>query len=85
MESATEIALRDAYRHRGMVSPEIKAEYEAATPDEEEGLESFEIWLGRWAQSQLEEATPRERLACYLEAKGMADDLEIIWQIAIGA
>lgn len=85
MEVMTEKALNDAYRHRAMIDPEIKAEYEAATPDEEEGPESFDAWIGRWAQAQLEAATPRERLACYLEAKGMGDDLEIIWQIAIGA
>jgi hypothetical protein len=85
MEATTEQALKEAYRHRGLVSPEIKTEYEDATPDEEEGPESFEAWVGRWAQAQLEAATPRERLACYLEAKGMADDLDIIWEIAIGA
>jgi hypothetical protein len=85
MEATTEKALKEAYRHRGLTSPEIKAEYEAATPDEEEGPESFEAWVGKWAQNQLEAATPRERLACYLEAQGMIGDLEIIWEIAIGA
>lgn len=84
MEARTEIALNDAYRHRGSISSEVKAEYEAATPDELEGPETFDAWLGKWATAQIETATPHERLACYLEYKGMADDLEIIWQIAIG-